>query len=92
VPAAARAWLEPPEDVAQPGRERHREFHRSQVTAGEPGELRAQPGSDRGARAAVGIVAQVSVSGERDRIHASGETDQYFQRNHATTISRNDAA
>jgi hypothetical protein len=62
------------------------------VTAGELGELRAQPGSDRGARAAEGIVAQVSVFGERDRIHASGESDQYFQRNHATTISRNDAA
>jgi hypothetical protein len=62
------------------------------MTAGEPGELRAQPGSDRGARAVEGIVGQVSAFGERDRIRASGESDQYFQRNHATTISRTDAA
>ena len=62
------------------------------MTAGEPGELRAQPGSDRGTRAVEGIVAQVSASGERDHICASGQSDQYFQRNHATTISRNDAA
>jgi hypothetical protein len=39
-----------------------------------------------------GIVAQVSAFGERDRIRASGDSDQHFQRNHATTISRNDAA
>jgi hypothetical protein len=74
VPAVARAWLEPPEDVAQPGRERRREFHRSQVTAGELG---AQPGSDRGARAVEGIVAQVSAFGERDRVRAGGESDRY---------------
>jgi hypothetical protein len=37
-------------------------------------------------------VAQVSAFGERDRIRAGGESDRYFQRNHATTISRNDAA
>jgi hypothetical protein len=92
MPAVARAWLEPPEDVAQPGRERRREFHRSQVTAGELGELRVQPGSDRGARAVEEIVAQVSAFGERDHIRTGGESDRYFQRNHATTISRNDAA
>jgi len=38
------------------------------------------------------IVAQVSAFGERDRIRAAGESDRYFQRNHTTTISRNDAA
>lgn len=92
MPAVALAWLEPPEDAAQPGRERHREFHRSRVTAGELGELGAQRGSDRGARAVEGIVTQVSAFGERDRIRASGESDQYFRRNHATTISRNDTA
>jgi hypothetical protein len=37
-------------------------------------------------------MAQVSAFGERDRIHAGSVSDQYFQRNHATTISRNDAA
>jgi hypothetical protein len=37
-------------------------------------------------------VAPVSAFGERDRNRASGESGQYFQRNHATTISRNDAA
>jgi hypothetical protein len=37
-------------------------------------------------------VAQVSASGERDRIRVGGESDRYSQRNHATTISRNNAA
>ena len=62
------------------------------MTAGELGELGAQPGSDRDARAVEGIVAQVSAFGERDRIPVGDESDRYFQRNHATTISRNDAA
>jgi hypothetical protein len=62
------------------------------VTPGELGELRVQPGSDRGAPAVEGIVAQVSAFGQRNRIRAGGESDRYFQRNHATTISRNDAA
>jgi hypothetical protein len=44
------------------------------VTAGELG---AQPGSDRGARAVEGIVAQVSAFGERDRVRAGGESDRY---------------
>jgi hypothetical protein len=63
--------------MARAGRERRREFHRSQVTAGELGELGAQLGSDRGARAVEGIVAQVSVFGERDRVRPGGESDRY---------------
>ena len=42
------------------------------MTAGELGELGAQPGSDRGARAVEGIVVQVSAFGGCDRVRAGG--------------------